>query len=939
MIRFDHSLNLIDKNTDKERLIERNTIHVCGERNEEDSLYQIPFSLWFKSDLSSKEHDPVFGVHSTLREAPKVGYTQFPVIWSKDQEGKLSVEHKMVVNISTPAPWPRDAAICVQLFAHSKSSEGVFRLQKTGSCLIPLIFFVDDNQTKKDSSKFVQIMNKHDHHENDKTDEYIYSHFISSGMAKNVFETVHSPLESNVENATYEVPIILQSSRMLLDKPFYKGSIIVKHKYGSGSFKPTRDSKDWGPIEKISSKFFRDASLFDITRENIPFIESRVMLAIQRDKFPFSEEFSKKLKICNGIKPSIEIMKKVNFPFFVTDAVPLPGNRYFTNHYGEDNYNQKLYTKLIEISLERNFVEKEEFIKYGKMIQSGVLESPNDIIGGIPYDTKWNLMASSFVEACTILPNSIPYVADYDDFNHDRRSRERFSSKKYHVVTESCDDPFAKGADDCEGVSNAITRIYRGFRDMKNIPKDNQLLHAAQNIAKNYMCFAVLGSVDSRNIKESGKGSSISENPLLDSPEDIQSGSGAHMWTMFIPMRQSLKMFQKTWTKHDDSSVENIKWTDGTTYKDYAVWTERLPVLVGEGTGMLNPRLAPISCYESSIKKKVEAITTQAKKEDAIIRVMVGQTMRYMKKHHDHSKLQNPGELENMDLCKNQDMIIEHKDRRLSTFYQRIAIMYPVVTEEEQDSPNVEMIGPPLPKKWQRASNIKDSVTFINEPETIYSWRSVVPVQMFKDRPEEWSPKYEVPGSQFSTFDMKNMYRGVAIEDVLFKRDHIAFIRIPENTPAQEMVIRNVTRMLPPCQKLEYIDTKTKTKIDNVVQEINDKLQKTMIRVKGKENVIDNDNEIYNKERCFFKLPGTEEFVPTHVVRLFSKAQDMQQSKTDKIIEKVVSSPFVIGAKFVSEVVTPVVGTIRLDIVVNNKDSVELKQKENFEWITEHCLY
>lgn len=935
------------------------TIHICGESDPQQTLFQIPLSVRFKSDLSSKEHDPVIGVHSTMRKPPRVGYTQFPAVWEKDNDGTMTIEHHMVVNIGIKHPWPRDASVVVQLFAHSKSSEGIDRLQKTGSCLIPLMMFVDDSPDTTDGRHFVGKLMKRPaqifdnltfDHTNVESYEKNYRKFPMVKSHYDLYKSVDPSTDSSVQYAEYEYPLILESSRMLTDKPFFKGSIVVRHKYGSGVYREDLDTQEWKSLDKIERRHFSDPYLFDVTSQNTDFIESRVMFAINRDMFPFSQQFKQEVGISHGLPPSIPILDKIHFPFFVTDSCPLPGNRYFTNHSGENNHDQKLYTRLMEISLERNFMDKEEFIRMGGSFVSGKIEDPDDFSGDVAYNTKMTKSASAFVEACTILANSIPYVGDYDDFNHDRRFRNRFDKHKYHVTTESCDDPFAKGSDDCEGDANAITRIYRGFRDMKNIPAENKLLHAAQSFARNYMCFGVLGTVNSRNIKESenaaGQEDDDDDTPDLGTKKEVASGSGAHMWTMFVPMRYSLRMLQRTWRKGEDPSTEKVKWTDGTTMDDYAQWTERLPVLFGEGTGLLDPKLAPISCYYTGLENKRDAINNQVKKKDAYVRLMMGQTIRNMIKSEGKAKVEKAGELSNMDVPKFQDMVIEHRNKRLSPFYHRIATMFPIVTEDEKDCADVVMESHPLPKKWDRKQRYSASRLPGNEPETTYSWRSIVPVQMNKGRPHEWQESFLEPGAEYAEFDLNKAYWGITVEDLVFKRDNIAFVRLPENTPIQEASIRSITRLLPPLRSLEHISDKKQAKIDKIVGEINKEMDSKFIERRKYGKAIPHDHKAYTSEKYTMKKTvvteeGEEitEDIPTRTIRLFTKAQDMNREQATAIIDRVVECPYTIGAKFTSEIVCPVVGSIRLDVIVDNSDAVQFKEPEDFTWSTESAMY
>jgi len=81
--------------------------------------------------------------------------------------------------------------------------------------------------------------------------------------------------------------------------------------------------------------------------------------------------------------------------------------------------------------------------------------------------------------------------------------------------------------------------------------------------------------------------------------------------------------------------------------------------------------------------------------------------------------------------------------------------------------------------------------------------------------------------------------------------------------------------------------------------------------------------------------------VPTEVttIHFYTKAQDITEDTASRMTKKIAKSHFVIGAKFVSEVVTPVVGSIRLDVVVMTQDHVEFKKSPEFKWFTDNAMY
>lgn len=991
-----HTQQIKEVSTDEDRAIEEETIHIVGERSETDAIYRIPLSIRFESDLSSHEVEPVIGVHSTLRKAPRIGYTRFPVVWERGQDGMRSISHKIMLYVGEETPWPYDASVVIQLFAKIKSSEGAWRLEKSGSACLPLNKLMEsytsmmtNNKGKNKGNKKIMksVSNKRfmgNHYNDDDDDEY--QHFENE----------------STDRAVYSMKLVLQSARMVTDKPFYKGKIIIAHKYGTiaknvnykrrmggdtennnapnnGSFTMEENAVwDHSCIPGLAKADFHKETTWDAVNKNIPFLERRIMRSVNKSMAPFIPEVSKATGVANGFKPTMNELSKVHFPFFVTEVSAVPGARYFSNYAMESDYDEKVYTDLMHISLERNHITVDDFLKYGESFISGKIPRSqiDSTIEGVEYNTRLNEMTSAFVEACTILSTSVPYIGDYIDFNEDRLRKTRFDMQKSHVSTESCGDALATGADDCEGVARLITRCYTGFRDIKH-SEDNKVLQVAKAIANHYICMGVLGSVTARNLSESEtqKDSSngrdhehdddeeeddgdesfnVEGMTIINSPEDMKSGVGAHMWTMFFPKRHALQLLGRTW----QNPREKIHWTDNTEEDDYPVWNERLPVLIGEGTGMLNPRLAPVSAYFDSIPMKREAINASVKQADAMMRIMSGIAVRELQaavSSQKMPKIEKPGELAKLQFQKGQDGIMEDRNTRLSIFYRRITALFPIVTREEEfPMENIHSKAEvDVPPRWM---NIGTHDFLDEQGAPFYSWRMLVPVQMDQRRPNAWAPEYDAPGKQMDFCMTKDLHWGVNLEDFIYKRDHVALMRMPGNSIMQEKAIGSVVRHLPPLMVISSLNKDQEKFIDENVANLNIQLNQAMLAKikdttsKGKAPSRSPSLPYFSEGGCFWLPMDHEAFenkssmvgdIPVETLKFYLRSQDFTREQGNKIISRLVECPYFVSGRFVSEVVTPSVGTIRLEVLVNNEDHAKLNESPSagFQWITDKPIY
>lgn len=936
-----------DRSNNRARLIESRREHRVGERADADTVVRIPLTVTYTCDLAGDEVAPMIGVHTSLRRPPRVGYTRFNVVWSADRPGEVSVPHRLAVHVGVSMPWPRDASVWFQVFAQVKSSEGAYRYEKAGSGVLPL-------------------------------------HTLVGSRAESAADDA---------TATVDVPLALQEARIMQPTPLFKGSIRVKYRYGSAT------GKTGAPVFFDAAESFQPESEWDVSERNVKFLEATMMQAVTATIAPFEKPVvQSKTGMAGGFEPTDPRLAKIHAPLFVTEACALTGARYWGNLALERDYDPAVYTRLMEIALERDRMAPDSFVERARAFEASPASAgeEEEEAGRPEYDLRLNAVAAVFVSACTVVANAVPYIADYAELNAGRmhgaavdaktgavlpigatpapKGPAQFSKRKSHVTTESFDDPLARGADDCEGVSRLTARVYVGFRDGV-FPPDNQLLHAAQAIARAYTVTGVLGSVQehARNINESGKGGKggMGDQPLIDSPQDAAGGVGAHMWTMFWPTRHLLRLASKT------SATRLPRWTDGRTYRDFPPWHERLPVLVGEGTGMLNPQLLPPAAYQEGLEAKRDAVNVSIRQKEAMVRLMtdarVADLVHAQQLRHDHHAdprlhLDPPGELAKMQFVREQPTVMEDRNRRVSNFYMRATTLFPLVRAEDEIRYDVARAEAPLPATWAQQAEafyVDDARGTPEQPRRdvpypVYSWRMLIPVEA-GPRPATWNGTFGPRQEGHETFDPTHLRWGVNMGDMLYKREHVALLRGPSTTTRQEKTVGAVLRHLPPLAPMRPLTDADRARVEKTQHTLNQMLQRKLeafdaahpgTRTKP---LLAQDDRLFRPRRHIVAdlLNGNGQPLPrsawpegygadgnTELQLLFLKSQDATTEQISKVATRVAQCPYVRGARFVAEQAIPQVGTWRLEVVMDVDDAAQLNEgaDSGFRWVTPHAL-
>jgi hypothetical protein len=560
------------------------------------------------------------------------------------------------------------------------------------------------------------------------------------------------------------------------------------------------------------------------------------------------------------------------------------------------------------------------------------------------FDTRLNRTTKVFFDACSIVATSIPYVADYADLNKGRTEKTgAFERKKSHITTESFDDALARGADDCEGVARMIARVYVGYRD-GSFPPENALLASAQSIAKVYTVVGVLGSVaqHSRNINESAG----QEQPKIDSPQDREGGVGAHMWTMFIPTRHFIRLAAKT------SQTRLPRLGSGQTYKDFPEWHERLMIGVNEGTGMQNPAILPSSAYHEGIPAKKKAVNASIRKKDAVMRLMsdtsiaeVLQSQQVTDEQHQSSALHfdPPGELSKMQMVRQQSLLTEDRNRRVSNFYMRATTMFGLVRNQDEIHFDVTKAEQKVPSSWSEFAHdfYRDDKHAdprapykprSDVPDPVYSWRLLIPVEA-GERPSKWNGTFGPWGDKAERYNPHNARWGVNLGDMVYKREHVALLRGPSTTTRQEKTIGSILRHLPPLAEMRSLTDGEKREVEEKTERHNRILMNTLMDFEASNPGV-RHGPVLSQNSAYFDSLTTDK---TELLMLYIKSQDTTEEQIRLVSKRVAQCPFALGARFVAEQVIPDVGNYRLEVVINMDNAASMNER-TFHWITPHAM-
>ena len=506
-----------------------------------EKRHKIHMDMVYECHLSTHEVEPIIGVSCSLVKKPKMGYDSTTVSWSPKTDSLLSKNMRITVKFDGSPPWPRDAAVWFQVFAKVESSEGKLVFEKAGSGVLHLANLVPEFRSTGSSSPFAESKHRH--------------------SPRSVRHDARKTM------MVVEVPLFLQSMRIMKDEPVRKGQLTIR-------------------AASLSPKDFKEPSKYDLVPGNMKYIESSMMALVKKNIMVFKPEVHEQLGFGKSFEATSEKIERVHAPLYITAAGVLPGEYYWANLAGETDYDEAVYLSIAQTVLERHRVSQKRFVAMVSDMKRDKTTYKTDVHGKA---------AVLFGEMTSALATTLYYIADYADLNDDRGSTA-FSKQKSHITVESFDDAGEREGDDCEGLARFNARTFMGFRDGKF---RHPLLESVQAVANMYVGAGTLGSVTSRNIGEASSTGAL----RIDSRDDKGAEIGAHMWFTLIPKRHFLELVGRT----SPTSKDSIAWGDGSTVRSLKPWQSKLPMLISEGTGLLHPAPLAVDAYHETFEEKIKA--------------------------------------------------------------------------------------------------------------------------------------------------------------------------------------------------------------------------------------------------------------------------------------------------------------------------------------------
>lgn len=390
-----------------------------------------------------------------------------------------------------------------------------------------------------------------------------------------------------------------------------------------------REPLDVGPNEKLTKII-----MYFALRNHLPYQ--------QVESEDGTDAVATKPKFDLPLKPIDETVSSMHCPIYMTEVGPLPTQLYSVTYTQPKEHDEAFYLNLARTALSRYRMAEDVFI-------TAVDEQYSNETGS-DFSDQFFQAVVIMADACCILSTMMPYIGDMTYVS--RAGAE----KGKRISIESFNDMLRFRADDCEGSAQLIHRISFGFKYGRGEFANPQVPHQAhgswkspllqrfQRIAHSYVRFQSLGSVVGAYIGQKKK---LREPPVIGSPEDTKIRPGGHMWHEMVPVGKTETLMKKTNPDHP------FKLQAGKKEKR-PPWEEKLPILVGEGTGYLYPLIKPLGDYFQDDSKRRAEYTEKQR-----LRVL---GTAYIDKLSETLKL---GMIQ-----RQQKMLIYDANRRLTTFYR-----------------------------------------------------------------------------------------------------------------------------------------------------------------------------------------------------------------------------------------------------------------------------
>jgi hypothetical protein len=317
---------------------------------------------------------------------------------------------------------------------------------------------------------------------------------------------------------------------------------------------------------------------------------------------------------------------------------------------------EEVLVNLTKTALERLQVSEEMFIQIiDNQFNSNVIMDEFMIIPRILSEV-FSMISTSlrYKSDETYVSKRRQYLDDDEEEGEEQNQEEEGESDNTNnlekkIMVELFSDAYTYLSGDCEDLAHLSYDIYRRIRNGNEKLKDESkpykqyggwnslLLDRLQHVTFLYINVGQLGIVTSRWLSENEENVNInSNNPeiehiIIDSEKDKNVEVGGHMYNIAM----SIPDFETFYNRSLKSGETPFKYP-----RSYPKWAQSLPILVIEGTGLLDPYLKPESSYYQNeenrkkflnlMKRKINVYTNIAKRtfrlKSSSLRLMQMQT-------------------------------------------------------------------------------------------------------------------------------------------------------------------------------------------------------------------------------------------------------------------------------------------------------------------------
>lgn len=316
-----------------------------------------------------------------------------------------------------------------------------------------------------------------------------------------------------------------------------------------------------------------------------PFIANTMNEDIRRGIWPFTDEAA---AVGQSLPMRDERNARVHAPAWNTPAGFVAGAAYFVSPRQQSSppYSDKLaqhFNAIADAVLARHNRSR-EWMQH--TLERQLIRTDDT------YDDNFTTCVEAIGQMVCAVANSLPYIGDAINTAHRMPLAVdgtvlRGTNTGQHGV-ESFDAALERGGGDCEDLARLIHAYIDTLRDCDWPRAKQPLLHAIGRTLRNYTALGALSSVAGAQLSDESKHKG--EPLVIDGSRDKRIKIGAHMYEHAMPTHKFAALIERV---SPDFCGDTLLRSDASR----APWRQRLPHLVLEGTGRLNPLQRPALAY------------------------------------------------------------------------------------------------------------------------------------------------------------------------------------------------------------------------------------------------------------------------------------------------------------------------------------------------------